>query len=191
MQQLTFSFRIPQDLPSEEWLPVVGYEDYYEVSNLGRVRTLKKRKGVQAGYILGKHQIPQGYCYVKLSVYGHPKTHFVHRLMMMAFNPIENHEDMDVNHRDGIRDNNTLDNLEWLSHAANIQYSRNVLKTMSHVGGKKGEVAPTSKLTDVSVREIRLLANQGVKQRVIAKMFGVSQVTIRCVIIRKSWKHIE
>ena len=91
----------------EFWKPVYGYENY-EISNLGRVRTELKQ-------ILKPDNINH-YLYVRLN--GHKVS--IHRLMMKTFQPIDNAEEMQVNHIDGNKHNNQLDNLEWCTNSENI-----------------------------------------------------------------------
>ena len=100
----------------ELWLPVIGYEDLYEVSNKGRVRNSRKK-------IL--HQYPDGYklSYLKvcLSKDNHTSNKRVHRLVAEAFlpNPLRKAE---VNHLDVNPKNNKLDNLEWCTRSENEQH---------------------------------------------------------------------
>ena len=100
---------------AENWLPVAGYEDHYEVSDLGNVRNVK------TGYILKPMNGGIGYMVVGLSKHGKVKQHYVHRLVATAF--VENpHNYNIVNHLDESRDNNRADNLEWTTNLANLRY---------------------------------------------------------------------
>lgn len=188
----------------EQWKPVPQFEDFYEVSNMGRIRTRVKRMRYEAGLVLAKRQIPQGYCYVRLSNDGQKKTFYVHRLVLAAFNPIEGCEKLDVNHLNGQRDDNRLVNLEWLSHKDNLHYSMRVLGTFKGFrpsdtpkppkilkGRTKGEAQKAAKLNANKVREIRHLCDTGMKQKDIAKMFGVSESVIGQIKKRTAWAHIE
>lgn len=101
------------NLTNEEWKPVIGYENLYEVSNLGRV----KSKQVETHKILIQHD-KLGYLYVYLINNGKQKNCRVHRLVADAF--IDNPDKLsDVNHIDHDKKNNKLTNLEWLSHKDN------------------------------------------------------------------------
>ena len=96
-------------MENEIWKPIVGYESYYEVSNFGRVKNTRFNK-------LKKSRIRAGYYSVTLFKEGHLKSISIHRAMAEAF--LENKKEC-VNHIDGNRLNNNLDNLEWVSHREN------------------------------------------------------------------------
>lgn len=98
----------------EQWKNIKGYEDYYEVSNLGRVRNkvtgnlLKPRIGahdyrnVELGYV-GRH------------------TYRVHQLVLRTFDPNGYFDGAEIDHKDGDKSNNCLSNLEWVTHAENVR----------------------------------------------------------------------
>lgn len=111
----------------ENWLPVTGFEDFYEVSNLGRVRSLDRivRRGPDgSGYTVSPGRIRKlalntnGYPCVPLSVDGRQHMKQVHRLVAEAFlgNPGNG---MEVCHIDGDRTNAALDNLRWDTRSGN------------------------------------------------------------------------
>ena len=114
----------------EEWRPVVGYEDVYEVSNHGRIRRVGKAarhgKGRGGGARIGlirKYQIIHGgYQVVQLWKEGNYKSWLVHRIVAFTFLglPPNGHE---VNHRDGNKQNNRLDNLEYVTRSENSKHA--------------------------------------------------------------------
>lgn len=105
----------------EEWKDVVGYEGLYKVSNLGRVKSLKKN-GVAHDKLLRAFDLRGlGYMSVRLSKDNKGKTHKVHRLVAQAF--IQNPNNLpQVNHKDENKSNNFVYNLEWCDNSYNINY---------------------------------------------------------------------
>lgn len=118
-----------ETLEGETWQPVVGYEDSYEVSSFGRVyskeRVVTRNNGTTLTIhprILKPHFNKKGYECVNLSLEGEHSDKFVHRLVAKTFIPCENTETLDVNHKDESRANNSVNNLEWLTHKDNVNY---------------------------------------------------------------------
>lgn len=114
----------------EIWKSIKGYEEFYEVSNLGRIRSKDRNKKSFLGRICvyrGKLLKPQpnssGYLRLQLvDGSGNKKLHFVHRLVAQAF--VENPQNLPVvNHLDFDYTNNRADNLEWTTPKGNMQYS--------------------------------------------------------------------
>lgn len=130
------------ELFNEEWKPIAGYEDY-EVSNYGNVRS-KERYITQYGHkktytrLMKCHQLKQeklnsGYFVVQLSKNGKKKAMTVHRLVACAF---LGESKLDVNHKDGNKHNNRVDNLEYMSRSANIEHSYRVLGKYERISKK-------------------------------------------------------
>lgn len=113
----------------EIWKDAKNYEGYYEVSNLGRVRrklgeTIYKdgRVAKFSETILKQGFNKKGYLRVYLSVKSKKITRSVHRLVAETF--IENPENKEtVNHIDCNKENNTIENLEWLTNKENMQHA--------------------------------------------------------------------
>lgn len=113
----------------EIWKSINGYEGYYKVSNLGRVKSLEREivrsDGVKYTIeekLLSQIKSADGYISVKLSRSGKSKSFKVHSLVAAAF--VDGYFDgAEVNHKDCCRHNNAANNLEWVTHRQNIQYS--------------------------------------------------------------------
>ena len=114
------------------WRDVVGYEGLYQVNNIGQVKSLDRPmfvngfhrnpiRTIRKGKILSPRLSHDGYEKVSLTKDGKPKNYFVHRLVALAFIEQRN-DDNEVNHIDGNKRNNCVDNLEWCSHRQNMQH---------------------------------------------------------------------
>lgn len=118
-----------QALKPEEWRPVVGYEGYYEVSDYGNVRSLSRSIRCKDGRLYSKKgknlrpsTTPDGYPIVQLCKNGVGKFLSVHRLVMKAF---RGHSDLNVNHKNGITNDNNIENLEYVSGRMNTIHGIN------------------------------------------------------------------
>jgi hypothetical protein len=119
----------------EEWKDVKGYEEFYEVSNLGRVKSLGRRGSgcILTDRILKPRLDGKGYPFVTLCIKRKQEMYRVHRLVCLAFH--ENPNNLpSVNHLDETRTNNKSTNLEWITHRANINYTVNKTSTSIYPG---------------------------------------------------------
>jgi len=117
----------------EVWIPVEGYEESYEVSNYGRVRSVKRDTGNQfsEGMIRKQRYDKYGYLVVGLVKNNNSKPFTVHRLLAKAFlNTDADHNQ--VNHKDGKKDNNHFLNLEWCNSFQNQSHRFNELGHVGH-----------------------------------------------------------
>lgn len=117
------------ELNEERWLDIDGYEGYYQVSNLGRVKTTYRsyidkycHGKCRVEKILSQSLSRSGYMVVNLSKSGKTKHLYVHRVVAIAFinNDLNKPQ---VNHIDGCKTNNTLTNLEWSTRSENISHA--------------------------------------------------------------------
>ena len=122
-----------KDLEGEIW-KVFPENDYYSISNLGRVKNNKTGRILKQAITKGKRQ---GYCQIELKRDGQKQYWRIHRMVMVAFAPIENYKEFQVDHINGIRTDNRLENLRWNSALSNNKNKDNNRKNISEVLNKK------------------------------------------------------
>ena len=187
-------------MTKEQWLAVVGYEGYYEVSNFGRVRSVRRlvrsSKGKNSMRISLPHVLSQGQSdhygrlLVSLSKKGYAKSHLVHRLVLFAFvGPCP--KGMECRHfPDRDPTNNHIDNLSWSTHAQNMK-DQDFHQTRNY-GVSRGEKNGNSKLTVTIAKQIRqLYQSNNYTQIMLATMFGISQALVSRLINYPNLWHIE
>ena len=162
------------EVAMENWRSIKGYEGLYEVSDLGRVRSLDRSipavcHGRQStrkkkGKVLALATASNGYKQICLSKDGSHIIYRVHRLVAEAF--LDNPDGLpEVNHKDEDKTNNCFWNLEWCTHSYNSSYGSKPLC---------GSRNPMSKLTDEQVAEIRERRASGEMLKSIAADYGIS-----------------
>lgn len=175
----------------EEWREIEGYEGYYEVSNLGKVRSLDRKvfnpksgMAIRRGCLLQPNTNHKGYKYVGFHKNGvRSGLLFVHKLVARAF--ILNPENKpQVNHKDGDKLNNAVWNLEWNTDAENQKHAKdNFLKS-------RNENHKDSVLTNEQVLFLPRLFEIGMNQGMIAKIYGVDRHVIMNILKGVSYRQI-
>lgn len=116
----------------EVWADIKGYEGLYQVSNLGRVKSLPRRGTYSTPHILTPSEDKSGYLLIGLVKNSIRKTKRIHRLVAEAF--IDNPDKLaEINHIDENKHNNHVSNLEWCTHQYNINYGSRTEKTQKPV----------------------------------------------------------
>lgn len=173
---------------TEIWRPVVGFEGLYEVSSIGRVRSLdhevrnRYSTRIRRGRIRKPTPDRAGYLMVSLSRERAVKTGKIHRLVAEAFLGAAPNVDSAVNHRDFKKDNNAVENLEWSTPEQNRRHAVN--------GGRfEGAVRPLrgKKLNASKARAIKAAKAAGEATKAIAARFKVSTHTIMRVVNGRIW----
>ena len=171
------------------WKDIKGFEGIYQISDSGEVRSLpryfKNHSKLQflQGRILKPCICGKGYYRVCLCKDGVVHEVYIHRLVAEHY--INNTNNCAVvNHIDGNKLNNKVDNLEWLTYSQNNQHAYDTsLKA-------RGAGYYNSKLSEQDVREILINGKYTTYQN-IANKYNVSKATVRDVLNRKTWKYIE
>jgi hypothetical protein len=173
----------------ERWLPVVGFEGFYEVSDLGRVRSLWFHNNYvdRARYvplILSPGRAKDGRGNVGLCRNGFQRRESVAELVLEAFvGPCP--PGMEACHWDGDARNDELSNLRWDTPIANHADKRR------HGTQFRGSTSPNTSLTDDDVRCILAEPQFHGVCAMLARAFGVSATTIENIRGRRTWAHIE
>jgi hypothetical protein len=136
---------------NEIWKDIIGYEGYYQVSNIGNVRSVNRqyvdilnRKRLVKSKPLKQQLAFANYYKVDFKVNKIRKTITVHRLVAIAF--LSNPENKPtVNHKDGNKCNNNVNNLEWATYSENNQHAVDILRRKSKWTGILGKDNPKSK----------------------------------------------
>ena len=165
----------------EIWKPIKGYEKLYEVSNLGRIKSLAGKIDGNRGVrnydkILGGTKEFYGYKVVSLCKNGY-KNIKVHRLVAEAFipNPLGLPE---INHKDCNKTNNHINNLEWVTHRQNTKHAmdNNLFKR------RFGEDNKKAILSNFDAMIIREFYRMGKKQSEISKLYNISPMTVHKIV---------
>lgn len=165
----------------EQWKPVLGWEGIYEVSDMGRVKRVLATMRGAAGRCLNPITNPDGYFIVHLCNGPRKKTGWVHRLVLDAFvGPRE----LEVNHKNGNKKDNWLENLEWVTRSQNCWHNYNELGRERFYGEKNGR----AKTTWETARTVRLRRESGATLRSIAKEFGLHVSCVAHIVAGRTWR---
>lgn len=156
---------------------ITGYEGYYKISACGEVYS--NRYGFLKPLLVKN----TGYFQVSLNKRGIRKRVSIHRLVAIEF--IHNLGNKpNINHKDGNKINNRVENLEWCTQKENIAHS-----IATGLTNQIGERNNCSKLKDQEVLSIRALAGIH-SQNELARMFNISRSVIKDIINQRTWKHL-
>lgn len=160
-----------------DFIPEV--KDYYTVTSDGEFYS------DNSGLMKTRNRAGTDYQIINFSLEnGKKRTFRVHRLVMMAFKPVENMDKLKVNHIDGNKKNNKLSNLEWCTSSENQLHA---FRTgLQHA--RTGEKSNFSKLSEEDVDRVFKLRQQGLAQQQIADQVGCSRSNISYILNNKTWK---
>lgn len=178
----------------ETWKDVSGFEGKYQVSNLGRVKSLARTRN--------KHHYPEkilntthrltkdGYARVTLrDDFGINHEYRVNKLVALTYLPNPSNKET-VNHKDGNKLNNEVTNLEWATRSENMKhaYRHNLKKPM------QGQENANAKLSDDEVRQIRksyIRQSKTYGTVALARKYGVTPRVIGQIVRRISYKNVQ
>ena len=164
------------DLPNEIWRDVVDYENLYKVSNYGRVKSLQANRDLILSQASKKKS--SQYVFANLRKDGQVEYPAIHRIVAKVFLPNPENK-AEVNHKDGIKNNNCVWNLEWATRAENKRHAAELGLT------RKGEL--TDKQAEI-IRRIYEPRNKKYNAKALAEIFNVSADTIYHIATGKSYK---
>lgn len=166
-------------METEIWKEILGYESLYLISNLGRVKSLRKH----GDFFLRCSPNSYGYptaCLIKDGVYKQIK---VHSLLAKHFIPNPENKP-EVNHKNGNKGDNRLENLEWVTHKENLNHAFDT-NLSAH-----GERSYKAKLTNEDVLQIMKFRHcRGVGLK-LAELYSVSYVTIVKIWAGVTWRRL-
>lgn len=174
----------------EVWKDIIGYKGLYQVSNSGKVKSLHRRRrnkhstAIVYERLLKIHISARGYIRARLCKNNAYTNFSVHRLVAIAFIPNPENKPC-VNHINGIKTDNRIENLEWVTLSENAQHAiKNGLKM-----SRKGSDNPMAKLTNEQVLEIRKIGKSKTQEE-LGLIYGVDRRTIGKVLNRQKYNNI-
>lgn len=181
---------------AEIWLPICGYDELYQVSNMGRVRSfprkIVRKTGIienKPGRILKPCKSAYGYFFVGLFGPNGKSQRLIHRLVASAF--LDKSEMPHINHIDSNKKNNKHSNLEWTTPKLNTQHAiKSGRFVVAHIGGMSLAInnpKRAKKLSTFDVDKIKEACRNGVSQYLTASLFGISQGHISRIHRSVSW----
>ena len=177
---------------SEVWKDIPDFEGSYQVSDIGRVRSVDRVVTFKDGSMrkykgkVLKPQLNKGYGRLRLCNDNGVTNKTVHRLVLETFKPHVNMNDLEVNHIDGNKLNNNLTNLEWVTARDNMLHAYN-----TGLINNKGERNPNAKLSDADVLEILQRLDTGELYKDISLDYGMSAKYIYHISIGLTWREVK
>lgn len=183
------------------WKDVIGYEGVYQVNNEGAIRGLDRtiirggcKTQIKSSYL--KNMLStEGYYRIGLSRDNKIYYYHVHRLVAQAFIENVNNKPF-VNHINGIKTDNRVENLEWCTQKENVRHAKDVLG--KNIGDASKLVDhhplafnhPKSKFTEDSLKEFMILRNKGMGCGRLAKHFNIHKSTAQSIVRGETWSSV-
>ncbi len=168
-------------MQEEIWKDIEGFDSEYQIGDNGCIKSFKNNNPIIRKQKVNK----KGYLNICLHNNGVRKYYRPHRLVALAFIPNPQNKPH-INHKNGIKTDNRVENLEWCTPKENIHHA---YKT-GLIVGKKGEEHSQSKLTNLEVLAIRNIDYSLITQRRVSKIYNLSNQQLNAIVKRKRWNHI-
>lgn len=177
----------------EEWKDILGLEGRYQVSDLSRVRSLSWEQPHSSGGTsfvkkerVRKFKQPKTNRYIQLGMVTEDGIVMIyhHRLVALAWIPNPENKPF-INHKNGIKWDNRIENLEWCTKSENAKHS-----FATGLQSNKGEKSPMHKLTEKEVLSIRARYAAGESSWKIFKSLDMSYTNVKDIIAKRTWGHI-
>jgi hypothetical protein len=172
----------------EQWKNIPGLDNCYFVSNIGNVMSKERleistrRTTIRKTRFLHKIIDRNGYYTTRLMYNGKQRIFLIHRLVMLAFVGVDKNRPF-VNHKNGIKNDNRLENLEWVTRSENAKHAFRL-----GLQSNKGEKHPSHKLSSSQVEEIRSkYIPRKYSARKLAAEYGISKTNILDIIHKRIW----
>jgi len=175
-------------MSKEIWKHVKGYKGYYEISNLGNIRSVTRtvprgeQKVTFKGVNLKTAVQNKGYEYLTLYKHSKGRRKYIHRLVAEAFIPNPKNKPQ-VNHIDCIRLNNNVTNLEWVTPLENS------IHATIEGSVKCGEDSPNARFSYKDIEDMRRMYEDGLTQKEIAIKYNIKQNYVSKIVNYKIWKY--
>lgn len=166
----------------EKWKDVIGYEGYYEVSNVGNVRRINAKNNRKLV------NTKKGYLAIDLWKNGEMIVYKIHRLVAITFIP-NTFNKYYVNHKDGNKHNNCVENLEWVTNLENIQHANKTGLYKNHAKGSKNGMAKLNEELALQIYDLSIHKTFPLKK--ICELYNMSKCVVLSIKNKKTWKHIH
>lgn len=165
-------------------LEIDGLNKKYLINEDGDIFDIKEKK-------LRKPEVSKrGYLRVSFYLYGKYKKRFVHRLVLATFNPVENMDKLQVNHIDGNKQNNNINNLEWCTNKENLEHAWKTGLCSNCICNKSGDEAHHKKFSSEKVKLIKQDLKNGISYRQIGKKYDIAFSTVSQIANGITWKDV-